>query len=1091
MKLINAFSNDNQNNSLAVFVELMSKYSDHLQKRQAGCHIPKEEETSLRLFLLQNLSELFTHHDLNEEFTNFLPIQRKGISLLTEVRMKDINLHKKIIEILHNRKSEGPILEDEGQISKLLEKHPEWDHRFRIFLSNNQNQQEVDYEEEKDPLPSKTVHHSSREGNKRKLDSKKEVKKLERTQTKLREGCVNKYEVSRNEVQIALDQNEESGNDASEPHSIPEAQKILDHPDGKSLSKTEAQFFDELKKILADDDLYFDFPDQKESLYTIIIKMFSLYVEGICGADELFEILDKPFKHIDEFEQFKNFCLSREANRRKEDIWYFKNLDETNLKECERIDCSYSTIPPSFPMSEYTGQKGTFIPEVVNHTVVSVPVGSEGNFTFKAKNKHEDALFKIEDERYEIDQCINHSEDCIKALEKATQDINKQGANYVYDPSVITPARLGWIYQCVAKNSKYVDLIKSFPVKVVPIILDTMKKFLSDFKSKKADMQNNWNQECIKHWAKSLDHKCFHFKQNERKTQLTKELMGQMKERILKSKNLARIQDQKEALQFYSGLHSEMEVEFRMKLDIDPDHPMLLADDLYFERFETLPQFRFLINDADNLKLLMKYLYAYIDNQSGQSKRQKDFLISFSKYFLNIGFIKKSLDLLDTIELPSESIELIKSTQTFYKKYGSCEVEEKDHFNNFFSEETKDIVVNVRTNRKESLHKAPDMHFSSQEDILESEPGDSDEEDKEQEKLASKFEGYIRYDKDQEFSKRVKAARFLPLFSDDQTLLFGTKHFYFMIRYFITLYERFVLIKKAVIAKLRKDIAEMKEEKQLDASILETNFEKLVEIRFRYAIGVLFTMARNSKEISVYEDCLRQLLGMQAYILFTFDKAVSNFSRAISSLKNDNTAYESWKLIKKYEGFPCKFKEDAYYNDFIRIIPAGVENEVFFRFVYCSETGIITCHGFNFEPFTSNVALTQKIKDYRREYVKRNEPIAVSTNNDVTLSYKCNENTSKNGSMKILFNPVYLRRNLKKVIDLGKSTLDQEPSNSNVRVGNNLQSNFSHKDLSLNFRQGKEDLIIRKRQKISEEAELETEILNSVKTHQIIYGKLS
>jgi len=55
-------------------------------------------------------------------------------------------------------------------------------------------------------------------------------------------------------------------------------------------------------------------------------------------------------------------------------------------------------------MSTYTGQKDTFIPEVINHRVVSVPVGSEGNFTFKAKNKHEDALFKIEDERYELDQ---------------------------------------------------------------------------------------------------------------------------------------------------------------------------------------------------------------------------------------------------------------------------------------------------------------------------------------------------------------------------------------------------------------------------------------------------------------------------------------------------------------------------------------------------------------------------------------------------------------------------------------------------------------------------------------------------------------
>ncbi len=55
-------------------------------------------------------------------------------------------------------------------------------------------------------------------------------------------------------------------------------------------------------------------------------------------------------------------------------------------------------------MSTYTGQKGTFITDVINHTVVSVPIGSEGNFAFKSKNKHEESLFRIEDERYDIDQ---------------------------------------------------------------------------------------------------------------------------------------------------------------------------------------------------------------------------------------------------------------------------------------------------------------------------------------------------------------------------------------------------------------------------------------------------------------------------------------------------------------------------------------------------------------------------------------------------------------------------------------------------------------------------------------------------------------
>ena len=70
---------------------------------------------------------------------------------------------------------------------------------------------------------------------------------------------------------------------------------------------------------------------------------------------------------------------------------------------------------------------------------------------------------------------------------------------------------------------------------------------------------------------------------------------------------------------------------------------------------------------------------------------------------------------------------------------------------------------------------------------------------------------------------------------------------------------------------------------------------------------------------------------MQAFVVFTFEKAVGYMTKSITTLKNDNLAYESWRLFKKYEGSPIQFKEDIYYNDFIRIIPAGGENEVYVR----------------------------------------------------------------------------------------------------------------------------------------------------------------
>lgn len=66
-------------------------------------------------------------------------------------------------------------------------------------------------------------------------------------------------------------------------------------------------------------------------------------------------------------------------------------------------------------------------------------------------NKYEEALFKIEDERYEIDQAINLNEDVIKVLRKAKEEIEQSGGNYQLNYLEFTKARVSWIYQLSSK----------------------------------------------------------------------------------------------------------------------------------------------------------------------------------------------------------------------------------------------------------------------------------------------------------------------------------------------------------------------------------------------------------------------------------------------------------------------------------------------------------------------------------------------------------------------------------------------------------------------------------------------------------------
>jgi hypothetical protein len=518
--------------------------------------------------------------------------------------------------------------------------------------------------------------------------------------------------------------------ESDEPE-LSEVNKITDHPDGKSISKTESQFFDDLKKVLAD-DIYFDDKNQDDSPYDIVMKMFSLYVEGIFGVDELFFALEDIFRHVDEFEQFKKLCLCRESNRRKDESWYFKHYDEANMKNnCERIDHSYTTIPSNFPKSIYTGQTGTMFETVVNHKVVSVPQGSEGSFTFKAKNKHEEALFKIEDERYELDQAINLNCSILRIME----EFLKREDTTKFDSKLFTKSRMSWIYQMVNKNSTYIDLMREHPDKVVPRIYETIKSIQSNFIRKKEETLNHWKQECIKHWSKSLDHKSFYFRQNEKKKQLIKEFTTEIKSAIDNFKILKCEEKQNLALSYFTGLEG-LEVT-SLKIEIDPSvdtaHPMLLNDPAYLEYFDKLPQFRFLFNDSETMKILIKYLFVCIQTQTGQQmNKQKDVLISFVKNFFKLGFVKKNIDKLKAVDISDELFDQIKNPQKFYSGYIKNELKIDGVFEKFFQNSENEVLVNIGSEREDINQDIIPLKSTSIDGIVESEPDeDSDQEGKE------------------------------------------------------------------------------------------------------------------------------------------------------------------------------------------------------------------------------------------------------------------------------------------------------------------------------------------------------------------------
>lgn len=84
--------------------------------------------------------------------------------------------------------------------------------------------------------------------------------------------------------------------------------------------------------------------------------------------------------------------------------WAQLPITEIDLSQCRRCSPSYRALPASYPTLSCTARS----PEeaaVLNDDWVSVPMGSEENFSFKhmRKNAFEEELFKCEDQRFEID----------------------------------------------------------------------------------------------------------------------------------------------------------------------------------------------------------------------------------------------------------------------------------------------------------------------------------------------------------------------------------------------------------------------------------------------------------------------------------------------------------------------------------------------------------------------------------------------------------------------------------------------------------------------------------------------------------------
>ena len=222
-----------------------------------------------------------------------------------------------------------------------------------------------------------------------------------------------------------------------------------------------------------------------------------------------------------------------------ENIWYSMPVAELDLNDCTQCTPSYRELPADYPIGPCSG-RSIWESAVLNEDWVSVPLGSENSGSFKTlrRNPYEDALFRIEDERFEVDMAIDANESAIRALLPLVKAVEKlRGvARFSWRPpydslSVVNLKAIARIYG--ARAQEILRSMVKYPAATLPRILKRLQEKNLKWSARRAVLSTTQWQPTVKlNWSKSLDHRSFYFRKKDKGALSNRAIMQDTKDRI-------------------------------------------------------------------------------------------------------------------------------------------------------------------------------------------------------------------------------------------------------------------------------------------------------------------------------------------------------------------------------------------------------------------------------------------------------------------------------------------------------------------------------------------------------------------------------
>ena len=129
---------------------------------------------------------------------------------------------------------------------------------------------------------------------------------------------------------------------------------------------------------------------------------------------------------------------------------------------------------------------------------------------------------------------------------------------------------------------------------------------------------------------------------------------------------------------------------------------------------------------------------------------------------------------------------------------------------------------------------------------------------------------------DGESDEKRSKGHFVPGYESGQSLMFATQGYYVFVRLLHMMYERIMRVRELAEQKVLEDL-EHRNTKE-GARDVRTRTDEL----FSLLLGALIAILKGSIDNNKFEDIVRNLIGSQAFLFFTYDKLVQQVNSYIN-----------------------------------------------------------------------------------------------------------------------------------------------------------------------------------------------------------------